>query len=151
MATGRQKRGPISVQQVEKIIQSEMKQEIQQAAALIVRPVGRPKGSTPFQRVMKAREMLANSSTFAMQMLKKAAKNAAVTGDSRPAEFLLKHAAVEDEKGKLVRPIHSSVDKLEGESGSRAPIINIGWVTPVQPPAINAIDVKALPPADELT
>lgn len=144
---------PLTVGSVEKIIKGELQQEVKDAAALIVRPVGRPKGRTAFQSVMKAREILAQSSVMAARMISKAARVAAEKGDSAPAEFLLKHVGANDEKGKLARPLQTSVDKLEGEGGSRMPTINIGWIGSA--PAVNAlpgvIDVLALPSGDSET
>lgn len=142
---------PIRVGQVEKIVQTEMREEIKAAAALIVRPVGRPPGRTAFQSVMKAREILAQSSVLAARLITKAARVAASRGDSAPAEFLLKHTGAKDEKGKNVRPVQTSVDRLESDGGSKMPLIQIGWIG--GPPAVHSslpiIDTKALPEHQE--
>lgn len=147
--------GPIRVGQVEKLIRGEMHQEIKDAALAIVRPVGKPPGRTAFQSVMKAREILAQSAVMAARLVGKAAKVAASRGDSSPAEFLLKHTSAQDDKGKMVRPISTSVDKLEDAGGSRGPTINVGWIVgpsrPASEPssALPTIDVQALPePSD---
>jgi len=138
---------PLSRTSVEKLVKTELANEVKEQAALIVRPRGRPKGQTAFQRVQQAREMMQRATPLAMKLLTKAAKIAADKGDSRPTEFLLKHVAVEGEKGKLVRPIHTSVDKLEGEGGPRMPTINIGWISaPTDRPALPVIETRALPP-----
>lgn len=141
----------ISLRGATKIVKGELQQEIKQAAALIVRPVGRPAGSKAFQSVKRARELMAESSTLAVKLIKTAARVAASKGDSAPAEFLLKHTSVQDEKGKTVRPIATSVDKLEGDGGNRMPTINIGWISGAAPtpPAFPIIDVKALPEHSE--
>lgn len=142
---------PLTVGSATEMIKGELQAEVKAQAALIVRPPGRPKGRTAFQSVMKAREILAQSSVLAARMITKAAKVAAAKGDSAPAEFLLKHVGANDEKGKLARPLQTSVDKLEGEGGSRMPTINIGWIGPgptrsALPPVI---DVLALPSGDK--
>lgn len=126
----------LTVGKMRKLIEGEIKKDL----ALVKRPVGRPKGSTALQRVQRARELMAQSSELAVRCLRRAAKVAAEKGDSAPAEFLLKHIAV-DEHGKLVRPVAVSVDKAEGGSVSKVPTINIGW-------AVNAAPGQpALPPA----
>lgn len=134
----------ISVRRAEKIVKTELEAQVKTAALEIVRKPGRPKGSTPFQRVQRAREILANAAPLAAKLLQKGAKIAAEKGDTRPAEFLLKHVAVEDESGKLIRPLQSSVDKIEGQTGPTMPTIAIGWITPpALPSAQPAIDVEA--------
>lgn len=138
---------PIRVGQAEKMIKGELQKEIKQSAALLVRAPGRPVGSKAFQSVMRAKELLAESSILAVKMIRKAGKIAAAKGDSTPAEFLLRHASAEHE-GKTIRPVATSVDKLESDSGNRAPVINIGWIAaPVRPelPTAPVIDVLALP------
>jgi hypothetical protein len=136
----------ISLRGATKIVQTELKAEIAKRAEALVRPVGRPVGSKAFQSVMRAKELMAESSTLAVRLIKKAAAVAAAKGDSAPAEFLLKHTSAQDEKGKQIRPVATSVDKLEGDSGSRMPTINIGWIAaPAPVPAFPIIDVKALP------
>jgi hypothetical protein len=140
------KYAPLTVGGAEKIAKTELQQEIKEQAALIVRPPGRPVGTRAFQSVMRAKEILAQSAPLAARLLKTAAKNAAAKGDSAPAEFLLKHVSALDEKGKTIRPIDTSVDKIEGEGGSRAPTINIGWIASAAPALPSTvIDVKALP------
>lgn len=126
----------VSVGHVEKFV----RQELAKKDAAIPRAVGRPKGSTAFQRVQRAKEILAQSAPIAARLITKAAKIAALKGDSAPAEFLLKHVGAQDDQGKLVRPVITSVDKLEGEGSSRLPTINIGWIPAGRSPA-------ALPPA----
>lgn len=124
-------------------IMKESRADIADAAEKVVkRSVGRPKGSKAFDRVKRAKEILAESSTVAARLIVKAAKVAANQGDSRPAEFLLKHTGAPDAQGKMVRPLVTSVDKLEGDTGPKAPTINIGWIPQ---PTLPVIDVKALP------
>lgn len=135
----------LRVGQVEKIVKAEMRAEIQQAAAQIVRSPGRPRGATAFQRVTQARELLAKSSVMAVKCLQKASKIAAAKGDSAPAEFLLKHVGAQDDKGKTVRPLHTSVDKVDGGGASRAPTINIGWIQPAPTLPADIIDVLPEP------
>lgn len=134
----------VSINSLREHIADELKNR---EAAAIVRSPGRPKGSTAFQRVQRAKELLAESSEFAVRCVKKAAKVAAARGESAPAEFLLKHAAIE-EGGKVIRPIATSVDKLE-DGGSRAPTINIGWIARPELPPAQVIDVKALPAPED--
>lgn len=141
---------PLTVGGVEKFAKAAIQAEVKAQAALVVRPVGRPPGSKAFQSVMRAKELLAESSVLAVKMIRKAGKVAAEKGDSAPAEFLLKHASATDAQGKTVRPVSTSVDKLEGEGGSRMPTINIGWIggnAPAVAPALpgHVIDVRALP------
>lgn len=141
---------PTRIGGMEKMIKAELQKEVKAQAASIVRPVGRPKGRTAFQSVVKAREILAQSSVMAARLISKAAKVAAARGDSAPAEFLLKHTGAQDDKGKMVRPLVTSVDKLESDTGPRMPTINIGWI-PQQPALAPAqvIDVRALPAHDD--
>lgn len=130
----------VSIGALEKIVKAELPAEVTK----LVRKVGGQR--TAFQSVVKAREILAQSSVLAARMIGKAAKVAASKGDSAPAEFLLKHVAALDDQGKTVRPLATSVDKLETEAGSRAPVINIGWITAAPAPAaaLPYIDAKLI-------
>lgn len=117
-------------------LQAHIAEEIKNAMASVKRPPGRPKGSTAFQRVSRARQILAQSSTTAARLLVKAAKVGAEKGDSSAAEFILRHVGATNEEGELVRPIVTSIDRLEGETASKAPVICIGWITNSQQPAL---------------
>ena len=112
---------------------------------------GRPKNQPAFARVQRAKEVLAQSTVRAARLVVRAATIAAEKGDSSPAEFILKHVGMPDDQGKLVRPLVTSVDRLEVDSASKVPTINIGWITTGQQPTLpspsssNVIDVRALP------
>ena len=132
----KRKSAPMTVNRMEKFVQQELREQRNGEK----RPPGRPKGSRAFDRVTRARELLAESSTVAARLVVKAAKVAAEKGDSAPAEFLLKHTGTQDEKGKVIRPLLTNVDRMENED-RRMPTIQIGWLTPAAP-SVNVIDVE---------
>lgn len=140
---------PVTVHRMKEIVKADLTAAVKAQAALIVRPVGKPPGTKAFQSVMRAKEILAQSAPLAARLMKTAARVAAAKGDSAPAEFLLKHVSAQDDKGRTVRPLATSVDKLEGDSGPRMPVINIGWIngTAPTPSALpgTVIDVPLLP------
>jgi hypothetical protein len=115
------------------------------------RKPGRPKGSTPFGRVIRARQRLAKEADYLASLIVKAAEVAAAKGKHGPAAWALEHVAVADaQTGEEMRPIAPSIDRQRIDSGVTAPRIQIGIALAGVPKALLAANApqSALPAVD---